>query len=409
MRRGSERTGGFRNADPALDVNNERPSRRAGPPAEMDGKIRDFGNWERKGPLSPSLPAEGRNSVRGSKDFGSTRERRQSPAWGEGRSGEESRDSSERPPPPERVPTAAGLDNQWRAKMKPDTASPPPAASEDTASTSIPSLPSKVAERPRLNLAKRTISETPNPDSGSAASTDAKASPFGAARPADTAAREREVEEKRQIAIKEKKEADDKAREEKKAKAASASASSASSPPGEGVPKDSGAPIPRDNNSSRKQSKDDGAAAHNASSRQYEILRRAKDDGEETASEAGTDAAVPEISSETDHDAPNADMNGQIPMDKEVKPKQVQVVRESSSGGKDGWRKQSSNNSRQGSTRGTSNSGTGANTPTASSPAGQSPITSSVSELDADGFTVVSAGRKSKSARGGAPARALAS
>jgi translation initiation factor 4B len=48
---------------------------------------------------------------------------------------------------------------------------------------------------------------------------DSKASPFGAARPIDTAARERQVEEKRQLAIRQKKEADDKVKAEKAEKA----------------------------------------------------------------------------------------------------------------------------------------------------------------------------------------------
>lgn len=62
-------------------------------------------------------------------------------------------------------------------------------------------------------MTKRTVSEA---DPGSPApSSDAKASPFGAARPVDTLAREKEIEEKRQLAIRQKKDADDKAREEK--------------------------------------------------------------------------------------------------------------------------------------------------------------------------------------------------
>ena len=48
-------------------------------------------------------------------------------------------------------------------------------------------------------------------------SSDAKASPFGAARPIDTAAKEKEIEEKRLAAIQEKKEAEEKAKEERKA------------------------------------------------------------------------------------------------------------------------------------------------------------------------------------------------
>lgn len=45
---------------------------------------------------------------------------------------------------------------------------------------------------------------------------DSKASPFGAARPIDTAAREREIAEKHEQVLKEKKEADEKAKEERR-------------------------------------------------------------------------------------------------------------------------------------------------------------------------------------------------
>jgi translation initiation factor 4B len=61
-------------------------------------------------------------------------------------------------------------------------------------------------------LTKRTVSENPTPTS---ATSDSKASPFGAARPIDTATRERQVEEKRQLAIRQKQEAAEKAKAEK--------------------------------------------------------------------------------------------------------------------------------------------------------------------------------------------------
>jgi translation initiation factor 4B len=56
---------------------------------------------------------------------------------------------------------------------------------------------------------------------------DAKASPFGAARPIDTAAKEREIEEKRINALREKKEAEEKAKEEKREAAKAAKAAEA--------------------------------------------------------------------------------------------------------------------------------------------------------------------------------------
>jgi translation initiation factor 4B len=96
--------------------------------------------------------------------------------------------------------------------MRPDSAPKSP-----TPETSAPPSPRPAAvptTRPRLNLQKRTVSEA-DPTSSPSAAGDAKASPFGAARPVDTAAKEREVEEKRQLAIRERKEADDKAKAER--------------------------------------------------------------------------------------------------------------------------------------------------------------------------------------------------
>lgn len=90
-------------------------------------------------------------------------------------------------------------------------ADPSPAPTPDV---SVPSSPQAPKERPRLALQKRTVS-TAEPDAAAASGTDAKASPFGAARPIDTAARDREVEEKRLASIKEKQEAAEKAKEEK--------------------------------------------------------------------------------------------------------------------------------------------------------------------------------------------------
>lgn len=95
------------------------------------------------------------------------------------------------------------MDNQWRARMRPDQG--PKESSNPPSPSAAPAAP---ASRPKLNLTKRTVSEAvPSPTSGG----DSKASPFGAARPIDTATREREVEEKRQLALRQKKDSDDKA------------------------------------------------------------------------------------------------------------------------------------------------------------------------------------------------------
>ena len=211
-----------RSFDNMSDAGSERGSRRPFEQAQGDGKIRDYSNWERKGPLSPSTTAPslrdgGRQNSRGL--GGDPALRRNSPAWGEGtgRSQDGSRpprrDFSEKPVV-ERTPTAAELDNKWRSNMRPD-----PPAKSPTPETSAPGSPAPGASttvpttRPRLNLQKRTVSEA-DPTSP-ATGTDSKASPFGAARPVDTLAREKEIEEKRQLAIRQKKEADEKAREEK--------------------------------------------------------------------------------------------------------------------------------------------------------------------------------------------------
>lgn len=200
-RRVPDRASFGRNMDAASDAGSERGSRRA---FESDGKSRDFGNWERKGPLSPPSGPIREGGRPPTTDGPGSGFRRSSPTWGEGRSQEGSRPPRpERAERAERAPTAAEQDNQWRARMRPDQAAKEP---------SNPPSPVAPASRPKLNLTKRTVSESaPSPGAGG----DSKASPFGAARPIDTATREREVEEKRQIALRQKKDHDDKVKTEK--------------------------------------------------------------------------------------------------------------------------------------------------------------------------------------------------
>lgn len=198
---------------------------------DSDAKVRDRGNWERKGPLSPIIQPErayregGRPRTNDNTRIENLRDRKSSPAaWGEG--GQKNSQEGSRPPRRElqdrpasdRPPTAAEQDNQWRSKMRPDvpvTNSPIRSrdGSEAPSSPALGVIPG--ASRPRLNLSKRTVSDTPEQISN-VASSDAKPSPFGAAKPIDTAAKEREIEEKRLAAIKEKREADEKANEEKR-------------------------------------------------------------------------------------------------------------------------------------------------------------------------------------------------
>ncbi|CAK3812533.1 RNA-binding sce3 [Lecanosticta acicola] len=314
--RGFNRGGGFDNMSDA-------GSERGGPPGrkpgffENDGKVRDFSNWERKGPLSP-VPGSGppvRDGGRLREGGPPGDERRASPAWGEGRSDAGSRPPrKEFEPRPERAPTAAEQDSQWRARMKPD---PSPAATPDV---STPTSPAQEApkERPRLNLAKRTVS-TADPDSASASS-DSKASPFGAARPIDTATREREVEEKRELAIRQKKEADDKTKEEKAAKDASAREARAeradrgqaqqegekvTSPTGERAERGNRRPS-RQQNGSKGQAKENGEGQQQSRA-SFSILQR--EEGEEGV----------------DMDTPDAPANGTIIDDKETKPQEPVV------------------------------------------------------------------------------------
>lgn len=195
------------------------------PPVD-DGKVRDFGNWERKGPLSPlpqaEAPAMSREGSRARNNADPLRNRHQSPSWGEGRPEGAARPEGGRPQrepreKPERAPTAAERDMQWRSNMRPDARNASPSQSREgsEAPASPAPAPAVVASRPKLNLAKRTVSEAPDAPSPTT-SGDSKASPFGAARPIDTMAREREIEEKRLQALKEKKESEEKAKEERR-------------------------------------------------------------------------------------------------------------------------------------------------------------------------------------------------
>ncbi|WEW61243.1 Eukaryotic translation initiation factor 4B [Emydomyces testavorans] len=209
QRRVSDRPGyAPRGFDAMSDAGSERAGRRPYEPA-ADGKIRDFSTWERKGPL-PAAPVAREGGRPRSKD--GPQFRRGSPAWGEGRSQDGSRpprrEFQERPLP-ERAPTAPELDNQWRARMRPDPPAQPPAPVPAPAPAPVAPAAPAPSERPKLHLQKRTVPDT-NASIPSAG--DAKSSPFGGARPIDTATREREIEEKR---LQKKKEAEEKAKAEK--------------------------------------------------------------------------------------------------------------------------------------------------------------------------------------------------
>jgi len=359
QRRTADRAGFGSGRDRAFeggsDADIERGDRRRPPPYAGDGKERDFGNWERKGPLSPGAAAGGAPGEGGRPrhfEGGAARpERRQSPAWGEGQGDAGARgprrefQPSERPPY-DRQPTAPELDNQWRTKMRPDTATQSPTGTPEASTPSSPApLPAAPAGRPRLNLTKRTVSEV-QPAQDTAPSD--KPNPFGAARPIDTAAREKEIEEKRQLAIRQKKEADDKAREEKRAKEAAEKAAA----------------------------KDSAPAATTSTEKKEDTTEQKQSAGSETAQQATN------VDSSAGQDE---DAGGKIIEDKAVKPQEV--VRDPAKA--DGsWRRKSS---------------------TPAAPAG-----STTEALDEDGWSTVtkpvkSAKNNNRRGGSGAPARAIAS
>ena len=355
-----DRSGGFgRNFEPAAsDAGSERGDRRRPPPFEGDGKVRDFGNWERKGPLSPVPGAPPREGGR-VRNFDGPRDRRASPAgWGEGRAGPPAEGGSQdgsRPPRREfqerphfdRQPTAPELDNQWRSKMRPDPVAKSPTSTPEASTPSSPApQPAAPAGRPRLNLQKRTVSEAvPAP---SASTSESKSNPFGAARPIDTSAREKEVEEKRELAIRQKREAEEKAREEKKKETAEKAGR-------ESVPPTPSTDAPKDKDAEGK-----------PVAPGYEILRRAGDD------EAGDQ-----------EEDDGADANGEIVQDTAVKPKEVVRDPPRTEGA---WRRK---------------------TDAPGAPAG-----STTAAVEEDGWSTVTKPKTTKSTRGGRggpPARAIAS
>jgi translation initiation factor 4B len=345
--RGGFSRGGFDAA--GSDAGSERGGSRRPPPFAGDGKERDFGNWERRGPLSPAAaPAPNAMAREGRQPSfqGGAREHRQSPAWGEGREDSGSRgprrefqpaERSERPQA-ERQPTAADTDSQWRTKMRPDAASPTATPDASTPSSPAPA-PAAPAGRPRLNLAKRTVSEAQPPPE--ATPTSSKPNPFGAARPIDTASREKEIEEKKQLELRQKKEADDKAREEKKAKEAEKAAAAKES-----------------------------ADASSGDKSKTESTENSKGDSEnlQQEGEEGTSGGQDE------------DAEGEIVDDKAVKPQEVVRDPPKSEGA---WRRK-------------------ADTPAAAEG-------TTTEQLDDDGWSTVSKAKNPKARRGGPPTRAVAS
>lgn len=184
--------------------------------------------------------------------------------------------------------------------MRPDAPVKSPSATPNVSTPSSPApQPAALAQRPKLNLQKRTVSEAEPAPLTATSETSSKANPFGAARPIDTAAREREIEEKKALALRQKKEQEEKAREERKAKEAASKAAVEEDAP-------------------RVATGEDEKNAEEKPRPNFEVLQRVGEEDNAT-------------------DAQDASANGNIVDDKAVKPKEV--VRNPKTEGP--WRRQS--------------------------------------------------------------------
>jgi translation initiation factor 4B len=222
-------------------------------------------------------------------------------------------------------------------------ADPAPVASPEASTPSSPQVAQAPKERPRLNLTKRTVSDQKSGDAPAAAP-QSKASPFGAARPTDTANRDREIAEKRELAIREKREAEEKAKEEKAAKDAAAkqARSEQDDKTAEG--------------GSRRASRQNGPPKNNPW----------RQNGEQSNKDVSILKRDNETEQEAQRDTPDGDANGDIVADKETKPQEIvrEVTRDAGEGAKqtettaetledEGWSTVSAKpkNSRRGGTR----------------------------------------------------------
>ena len=214
--------------------------------------------------------------------------------------------------------------------MRPDPPAPVPAArspalsnrelsnpSSPAAPTAAPTPAAAPATRPKLNLQKRTVSEAPPDAVASPVVADAKVSPFGAARPIDTATKEKEIEEKRQIATREKKDAEDKAREEKRIAEEKARDEKKAAKEAERAARAERAdkePLSPKVKSNGQQPEKENGVTSPIVGKNYEILRR----------NADQDMAA------ADEEVDEGDVNGVVVDDKAVKPQEV--VRDTTDG-----------------------------------------------------------------------------
>jgi len=256
---------------------------------------------------------------------------------------------------------ASELDNQWRARMRPDAP-----ATSPTPEAGTPPSPAHATTRPKLNLQKRTVSETDHAPSPAPLS-DSKSSPFGAARPVDTASKEKEVEQKRMLAHRQRKEAEEKAkaeRAEEKRLAKEKAELEKTKEAKEAVPKES--KEPKEVASPKENGEEEQPQAQTAVPPKFDILRRA----ESSANDMGADG-------ENEDDAEDH----QPAEDKAVKPKETVPPPPSRANGS--WRN--------------------GQTPRASH------ANTSAAPLEEDGWSTVSKNTKQRNNRRHAPARTQAS
>jgi len=216
------------------------------------------------------------------------------------------------------------MDNQWRSRMRPDAPTPSATPTPDVSTPSSPApaaAPTAPASRPKLNLAKRTVSEAPA--QGEASSTgENKSSIFGAARPIDTTARDKEVEEKR-LAARQKKEEEDKALAEKRAaekaeKADAPEKTEKSERPSRGPREKITSPNGRQSRGGAQQPKpvQGGPEAIDTATkpRNFEILRRVGEDGDGTTPELESDTTANPVGTTND----DKDVNDSVQEESDV-------------------------------------------------------------------------------------------
>jgi len=198
-----------------------------------------------------------------------------------------------RPDPPAAAPSASPTPSNKELSV-PSSPAPTPTAAAAVA-------PAPLTSRPKLNLQKRTVSQAEPSPALSTGVSDARASPFGAARPIDTTAREKEVLERKEKEARDKKEADDKAREEKRAADEKAKEERRLAKEAERAEK---ASQPKEKVNGQSKEEENGAEVPG---KNYQILRRATNDNSTPADD--------------EHD--DGDAKGIVTEDKAVKPQEV--------------------------------------------------------------------------------------